>query len=172
MYIKINHRQYSLFSDWLHPGGVRTFLLSNWRSRLLWERSLISDWLNAAAGRMQLVEGGNAEQGAQRRGVEDAELTHLLRPIRTEYGEHREQKWVFGKLSHTRAKWIGSAGREMGSTACRCSRARGVILARWEFKPGFTFPVGAGIRLPLPLTPGIERTASHEFVLDSTATKL
>lgn len=40
-----------------------------------------------------------------------------------------------------------------------------------NFKPVFTFPVGAGIRLPLP-TPGNERTASHEFVLDSTATKL
>ncbi len=132
--IKINRRQCSLFSDWLHPGGVRTFLLSNWSSCLLWKRVLIADWTNAAEGRTQLVEGRDAE-GGQRRGVQNAELTHPLRPNRTEYGVHREQKWVFGKLSHTRAKWIGPAGREMGSTACRCSRARGVILARWEFKP-------------------------------------
>ncbi len=34
----------------------------------------------------------------------------------------------------------------------------------------FTFPVGAGIRPPLP-TPSIERTASHEFPLDSTVTE-
>lgn len=118
--IKINHHQCSLFSDWLHPGGVRTFLFSNWSSCLLWKSVLIADWMSDAKGRTQLVEGRDAEQSRQRRGVEDAELTHPLRPSRTEYGEYREQKRVFRKLPHTRAKRIGPAGREMGSTACRC----------------------------------------------------
>lgn len=63
--------------------------------------------------------------------VQDAELTHhQLRPNPTEYGERREWKQGFGKLSYIRSKRIGTAGREMGTTARGRSRARGVILAR------------------------------------------